>query len=113
MTSEQIIFLAAAVACLATSLMTVIVVLRQSGLSFKPLWAVLSLVGVGGAAMVWSMPSQIIWFFGVAVPTASFVAAEASWAPELVRFLFPAGALISLSRVYWHRRSLTKRAATS
>jgi hypothetical protein len=105
MPSALIAFLAAAAVSLFVSLAAMVLALREPGLSLKPVWALLSLVGIGGGAMVWSMPDQIYWFFGIALPTASFVAEQGSWQPTLVRFLFPVGSVLVLLRLYWHRRS--------
>ena len=99
------VFVAACLLSIATSISAVVLVLREPALSWKPLWVILAAIGVGGAAMVWSTPGTVHWFFGVAVPTASYVAAEDSLRPALLRCLFPAGALMVFVRIYLHRRN--------
>ena len=109
MATDKIIFLIGAAVCLTASLATMVMVLRETSLPLKPLWVILSLVGVGGAAMVWDMPDRRFWFLGIALPTVSFSTVEGGWQPELVRLLFPVGALISALRVGWHRRHEVNR----
>ncbi|UYH55970.1 hypothetical protein N6L26_05290 [Qipengyuania sp. SS22] len=96
-------FLVAAAASLVVSVGLAIAVLREPGLTLKPLWAVLAFVGVGGAAWVPQAPEQLYWFLGVAVPTVSFRAAAGSWEPDVMRALFPLGAFVGLGRIYLHR----------
>ena len=100
----QLLFFAAAAASLLLSMGAAIAVLREPGLRFRPFWAIVALVGVGGGAMVVAQPGQVYWFFGIALPTVSFAAADDSWNPELVRALFPAGALVVLVCLR-HRRA--------
>ncbi len=98
-----IAFLATAFTCLLASVAAFVLAVREPGLKLKPIWALLSLVGMGGGVMIWAVPTQIHWFFGIALPTASFVGGEGGWPPTLVRFLFPVGALVVFARLYWHR----------
>ena len=100
MPASQLLFVAAALASLLLSIGTAAAALRAPRLRFRPLWALLALVGVGGAAMVVARPDRLYWFLGVALPTASFAAADGGWRPELVRALFPAGALVVLARLH-------------
>ena len=104
-------FLAAAIASLLISLALCAVVLREPELRFKPIWGTLCFVGLGGGALVWEAPEQVYWFFGIAFPTVSFSTVAGSWQPELVRFLFPAGASLVALRVFWHRRSQARDAS--
>ncbi len=53
--------------------------------------------------MVWAAPDQLYWFFGLAIPTASYVSVDGSWQPATVSCLFPLGALIAMIRLYFHR----------
>lgn len=111
MPATTIAFLAAAIASVLTSLAACVIVLREPGLRFKPIWVPFCFVGMGGGALVWAAPEQVYWFFGIALPTASFSTVADSWQPELVRFLFPAGALLAAARVHWHRRSCARKAS--
>ncbi|MBO6526208.1 hypothetical protein [Erythrobacter sp.] len=104
-------FLAAAAASLMVSLAACITVLREPGLRFKFVWAPFCFVGMGGGALVLAVPDQIYWFFGIALPTASFSTVDGSLRPELVRFLFPAGAFLAGARVYRHRAVKARDAA--
>ena len=81
-----------------------IAALREPGLGLKPLWALLALTGLGGAALVPAVPGALYWFLGMALPTASFSAVAGSWQPEVLRVLFPFGALAVLVRIAVHRR---------
>lgn len=99
----QAVMLAACASSLGLSLGAAIAALREPSLSWKHAWAVLALVGTGGAVMIWSVPGEVYWFFGVALPTASYAAVEGSWQPAMVRCLFPLGALIVLVRIGLHR----------
>ena len=96
-------FLVAGAASLLVSVGVAIAALREPGLALKPLWAILAFVGVGGAALVPHAPDQLYWFLGVAVPTVSFSAAAGSWEPEVMRALFPLGAIGVIGRIYLHR----------
>lgn len=93
--STAILFYAA----LAASLLLSLVALCEPGLRFRLLWAVITLVGVGGGAAAWQDPAEIYWFFGVALPTVSYSAVPGSWEPQTLRVLFPLGALAVLLRV--------------
>lgn len=104
MSTDMVGFLAAAGASLAASMAALFCAMREPGLSLRPLWAALALVGTGGGAMVWQAPGEIFWFFGVAVPTVSYSAAPGGWDPQVVRVLFPAGALIVAARIALRRR---------
>ncbi|QYJ06229.1 hypothetical protein [Qipengyuania flava] len=110
-------FLAACALSLAISLAALVLAYREPGLSWKPIWVFMAPFGLGGAAMVWSAPETLYWFFGVAVPTASFIASDEAFRPAVVRCLFPAGAALVFVRVYWHRRNRVNppkhRSATS
>jgi hypothetical protein len=103
MGSSQLVMLALCAASLAVSIATFVMAAREPDLRWKPAWALLALVGTGGAAMVWSAPGSVYWFFGVAVPTASYASVDGGWQPAMVRCLFPTGALIVLLRLYLHR----------
>jgi hypothetical protein len=103
MERSQLVMLAFCAASLALSLAACGLAVRERGLRWKPAWALLALVGTGGAAMVWSAPGSVYWFFGVAVPTASYASVEGGWQPAMVRCLFPLGAVIVLLRIYVHR----------
>lgn len=96
-------FLVAAAASLVVSVAVAIAALREPGLTLKPLWAILAFVGVGGAALVPHAPDQMYWFLGVAAPTVSFSAAAGSWEPEVMRALFPLGAIGVIGRIHLHR----------
>ncbi len=108
----QLAMLLSAAASLALSLTVFVMVVRERGLRWKFVWALLALVGTGGAAMVWPAPDQLYWFFGVALPSASYVAVDGSWQPAMVRCLFPLGALIAIGRLYHHRRQTDHEMAT-
>ncbi|MBL4718425.1 hypothetical protein [Qipengyuania citrea] len=103
MPSMLVPFLVAAGASLVLGVGGAFAALREPGLALKPLWAVLAFVGVGGAALVPHAPEQLYWFLGAAIPTVSFSAAAGSWEPEVVRALFPLGALVAWGRIYLHR----------
>lgn len=98
------LFLAAMAASLMVSGSAAIAALREPALGLKPLWALLALTGLGGAALVPAVPGAFYWFLGMALPTASFSAAAGSWQPEVLRVLFPFGALAVLVRIAVHRR---------
>ena len=90
-------------ASLLTSVAALVAALREPGLPWKPFWALLALVGVGGGAMVLSQPDQIYWYFGIALPTASFAAADESWQPQVIRLMFPLGAVMAAVRLIIYR----------
>ena len=90
-------------ASLLTSVAALVAALREPGLPWKPFWALLALVGVGGGAMVLSQPDQVFWYFGVALPTASFTAADGSWQPQMIRLMFPLGAVMVAMRLIIYR----------
>ena len=98
------LFLAAMAASLMVSGAAAIAALREPALGLKPLWALLALTGLGGAALVPAVPGALYWFLGMALPTASFSAAAGSWQPEVLRVLFHFGALAVLVRIAVHRR---------
>ena len=102
--STAILFYAALAASLLLSCIALFAALREPGLRFRLLWAVLALVGVGGGAAAWQDPAEIYWFFGIALPTVSYSAVPGSWEPQTLRALFPLGALAVLLRVALHRR---------
>ena len=104
MTSTAFLFYAAMAASLLLSCIALFAALREPGLRFRLLWAVLALVGVGGGAAAWQDPAEIYWFFGIALPTVSYSAVPGSWEPHFLRVLFPLGALAVLLRVRLHRR---------
>lgn len=108
----QLAMLLSAGASLALSLTVFVMVVRERGLRWKFAWALLALVGTGGAVMLWPAPDQLYWFFGVALPTASYVAVDGSWQPAMVRCLFPSGALIVIGRLYHHRRQMNGEPVT-
>ncbi len=99
----EIAFLAAMAGSLLASLAAMVLALRTQGLPRKPLWAILALVGVGGGALVLARPDRVYWFFGIALPTASFTGLDARWQPQVLQFLFPVGALLVFLRLYRHR----------
>ena len=99
MTSIAFLFYAAMAASLLLSCVALFAALREPGLRFRLLWAVITLVGVGGGAAAWQDPAEIYWFFGVALPTVSYSAVPGSWEPQTLRVLFPLGALAVLLRV--------------
>lgn len=103
MTTVGIAFLAAMAGSLLASMAAMVLALRTQGLPRKPLWAILAFVGVGGGALVLARPEQVYWFFGIAVPTASFTGLGAGWQPHVLQFLFPVGALLVFLRLYRHR----------
>lgn len=103
-TSTAFLFYAAMAASLLLSCVALFAALREPGLRFRLLWAVLALVGVGGGAAAWQDPTEIYWFFGIALPTVSYSAVPGSWEPQTLRVLFPLGALAVLLRVALHRR---------
>ncbi|GMM94209.1 hypothetical protein [Qipengyuania sp. MTN3-11] len=111
LSSNQLLVLAACALSLAVSLTAFVSVLRIPALSWKPFWALLALVGTGGAAIVWSAEAPAYWFFGVATPTVSYAAIDGGWEPALVRCLVPTGAIIVLVRLFIHAR--TARTAVS
>ncbi|WP_435201201.1 hypothetical protein [Qipengyuania sp. 902] len=86
-----------------TSVAALVAALREPELPWKPFWALLALVGVGGGAMVSSQPDQVYWYFGIALPTASFTAADGSWQPQVIRLMFPLGAVMVAMRVIIYR----------
>lgn len=102
--TAQAVMLAVCASSLCISVGAAIAALREPRLSWKPVWAILALVGTGGAVIIWSAPGEVYWFFGVALPTASYAAVEGSWQPAMVRCLFPLGAVIVLARISLHRR---------
>ena len=104
MISTAILFYAAMAGSLLLSLVGLFAALREPGLRFRLLWAVLALVGVGGGAAAWQDPAEIYWFFGIALPTVSYGAVPGSWEPQALRVLFPLGAFAVLLRVALHRR---------
>ena len=104
MTSTAFLFYAAMAASLLLSCIALFAALREPGLRFRLLWAVIALVGVGGGAAAWQAPAEIYWFFGIALPTVSYSAVPGSWEPHFLRVLFPLGALAVLLRVALHRR---------
>lgn len=103
MPATQVAFLAGAAASLLFSLSAMALALREPGLRWKPFWAILALVGVGGGALVLARPDEVYWFFGIALPTASFTTAGGGWQPQTVQLLFPVGAILALLRVARHR----------
>ena len=103
MTLSVIAFALGMAASLGISLTTMVLALRSPGLSYRPVWAVLALVGAGGGALVLARPEQVYWFFGIALPTASFRGLDASLQPHTLQLLFPVGALLVLLRLYRHR----------
>lgn len=103
-TSTAFLFYAAMAASLLLSCVALFAALREPGLRFRLLWAVIALVGVGGGAAAWQDPAEIYWFFGIALPTVSYSAVPGSWEPQTLRVLFPLGALAVLLRVALHRR---------
>lgn len=109
MTSTAVLFYAAMGASLLLRCVALFAALREPGLRFRLLWAVLALVGVGGGAAAWQDPAEIYWFFGIALPTVSFSAVPGSWEPQFLRVLFPLGALAVLLRVALHRRIFPAR----
>ena len=104
MTSTAFLFYAAMAASVLLSCVALFAALREPGLRFRLLWAVIALVGVGGGAAAWQDPAEIYWFFGIALPTVSYSAVPGSWEPHFLRVLFPLGAFAVLSRVALHRR---------
>ena len=104
MTVSLTLYLAAMAASLMVSGGAAIAALREPALGLKPLWALLALTGLGGAALVPAVPGALYWFLGMALPTASFSAAAGSWQPEVLRVLFPFGAVS-----YTHLTLPTKR----
>ena len=98
-TSTAFLFYAAMAASLLLSCVALFAALREPGLRFRLLWAVIALVGVGGGAAAWQDPAAIYWFFGIALPTVSYSAVPGSWEPQTLRVLFPLGALAVLLRV--------------
>ena len=103
MSGAQIAFFAALAASLLSSLAALTAALREPGLPWKPFWALLALVGVGGGAMVLSRPDQVYWYFGIAFPTASFTASDESWQPQMIRLMFPLGAVMVAVRLIIYR----------
>lgn len=95
---NQLLFIAAATASLGLSLWAFISVLRTPGLPKKFLWAVISLMGVGGIALVWPASDHVFPFLGIAAPVFSFDSGD-DWIPEVVRVLFPLGAFAAFWRV--------------
>ena len=104
MISTAFLFYAAMAASVLLSCVALFAALREPGLRFRLLWAVIALVGVGGGAAAWQDPAEIYWFFGIALPTVSYSAVPGSWEPQTLRVLFPLGALAVLLRVALHRR---------
>ena len=104
MISTAFLFYTAMAASVLLSCVALFAALREPGLRFRLLWAVLALVGVGGGAAAWQDPAEIYWFFGIALPTVSYSAVPGSWEPQTLRVLFPLGALAVLLRVALHRR---------
>ncbi len=104
MISTAFLFYTAMAASVLLSCVALFAALREPGLRFRLLWAVLALVGVGGGAAAWQDPAEIYWFFGIALPTVSYSAVPGSWEPHFLRVLFPLGALAVLLRVALHRR---------
>ena len=90
-------------ASLIASLAVAAAALRERGLPWKPFWGLLALVGVGGGAMVLSQPDQVYWYFGIALPIASFAAADGSWQPQMIRLMFPLGAVTVAVRLIIYR----------
>jgi len=103
-----IAFLAAAIASVLTSLAACVIVLREPGLRFKPIWIPFCFVGMGGGALVWAAPEQVYWFFGIALPTVSYSAVPGGWEPQYLRVFFPLGALVVLLRVWRWRGKRAK-----
>jgi hypothetical protein len=60
--------------------------------------------------MVLSRPDQVYWYFGVALPTASFTVAEGSWQLQMIRLMFPLGAVMVAVRliIYRSRRQVAR-----
>ena len=104
MISTAFLFYTAMAASVLLSCVALFAALREPGLRFRLLWAVIALVGVGGGAAAWQDPAEIYWFFGIALPTVSYSAVPGSWEPQSLRVLFPLGALAVLLRVALHRR---------
>ena len=104
MISTAFLFYTAMAASVLLSCVALFAALREPGLRFRLLWAVIALVGVGGGAAAWQDPAEIYWFFGIALPTVSYSAVPGSWEPQTLRALFPLGALAVLLRVALHRR---------
>ena len=104
MISTAFLFYTAMAASVLLSCVALFAALREPGLRFRLLWAVIALVGVGGGAAAWQDPAEIYWFFGIALPTVSYSAVPGSWEPHFLRVLFPLGALAVLLRVRLHRR---------
>lgn len=104
MISTAFLFYTAMAASVLLSCVALFAALREPGLRFRLLWAVIALVGVGGGAAAWQDPAEIYWFFGIALPTVSYSAVPGSWEPQTLRVLFPLGALAVLLRVALHRR---------
>ena len=104
MISTAFLFYTAMAASVLLSCVALFAALREPGLRFRLLWAVIALVGVGGGAAAWQDPAEIYWFFGIALPTVSYSAVPGSWEPHFLRVLFPLGALAVLLRVALHRR---------
>jgi hypothetical protein len=102
--STAFLFYTAMAASVLLSCVALFAALREPGLRFRLLWAVIALVGVGGGAAAWQDPAEIYWFFGIALPTVSYSAVPGSWEPQTLRVLFPLGALAVLLRVALHRR---------
>ena len=103
-TPTAILVYAAMAGSLLLSLVGLFAALREPGVRFRLLWAVIALVGVGGGAAAWQAPAEIYWFFGIALPTVSYSAVPGSWEPQTLCVLFPLGALAVLLRVALHRR---------
>ena len=99
MISTAFLFYTAMAASVLLSCVALFAALREPGLRFRLLWAVIALVGVGGGAAAWQDPAEIYWFFGIALPTVSYSAVPGSWEPQTLRVLFPLGALAVLLRV--------------
>ena len=104
MISTAFLFYTAMAASVLLSCVALFAALREPGLRFRLLWAVIALVGVGGGAAAWQDPAEIYWFFGIALPTVSYGAVPGSWEPQALRVLFPLGAFAVLLRVALHRR---------
>ena len=103
MPAGQIAFVAAMAASLSASLAALVLALREPDLRWKPFWAILALVGVGGGALVLARPDEVYWFVGIALPTASFSGFDAGWQPRVLKVLFPLGALLVFLRLQRHR----------